>query len=318
MDRLCVVLCTYQGEQFLEEQLASIAAQTRLPDSLVIVDDHSRDATPAIARSFAARAPFPVRVVENEVNLGFIRNFERGISLAEGELIVLADQDDVWRETRLERIDRAFASSPASALVFSDAELVDAELRPLSCRLSDAIGFTPAMRRRARGGEVFELLIKGNIVTGATMAFRSEYRPLLLPLSDQVEHDAWIALLLSAVAPATFIEEPLLLYRQHAGNQIGARPLSLHERLERARSSRLDGLVRQRARNLEALERLGTAPLPDERREMLSQAIAHLDVRSRLPDGRAGRILPVLREIANGRYRRMSTGFASACRDLLV
>ncbi len=318
METLCVVMCVYQGEKFLEEQLASVLAQSRRPDSMVIVDDHSGDATPAVARAFAARAGFPVRVVENETNLGFIRNFERGIGLAEGDVIVLADQDDVWHESRLERTADAFAASPEAALVFSDAELTDAALRPLSRRLSDAVGFSPAQQRRVRNGDAFEVLLRGNVVTGATMAFRSRHRHLLLPLIDEVEHDAWIALVLAAIAPVVFIPDPLLWYRQHAANQIGAKRLDLAERIDRARGSRVEGFVRQRARNLHALERLAHVPLAAGRREMLEEAARHLEVRSGLPDPRVRRILPVLREIASGRYSRMSRGLASACRDLIA
>lgn len=318
MERLCVAMCVYQGEAYLEEQLASIATQTRRPNSMVIVDDRSADATPAIARSFAARAGFPVRVVENEVNLGFIRNFERAIGQADGDVIVLSDQDDVWHESRLERLADAFARTPEAALVFSDAELVDAALRPLSHRLSEAVGFTPALQRRVREGEGFEVLLRGNVVTGATMAFRSRYRELVLPLIDEVEHDAWIALILSAVAPVVFIPDALLRYRQHGGNQIGARRLGLGDRIERARGLRVAGFLRQRARDVEALKRLQGVPLRAGRREMLKEAIRHLDARSSLPELRSHRVLPVLREVASGRYGRMSRGLTSALRDLLA
>jgi glycosyltransferase involved in cell wall biosynthesis len=101
--RISVALCTYNGERFLHQQLDSIAMQTRLPDELVVCDDRSTDRTLAIVREFAASAPYPVRVFENQANLGFAANFEGAIRRCDGDLIALSDQDDVWYPTRLER-----------------------------------------------------------------------------------------------------------------------------------------------------------------------------------------------------------------------
>ena len=317
MPHLSVAMCTYQGATYLEDQLASILTQRRRPDSMVIVDDGSVDATMEIVHEFADYAPFPVKVRVNPVNLGFVRNFERAISLADGEVIVLADQDDVWRADRLERTERVFEDAPEVAFVFSDAELVDASLRPLGERLSQAVGFGPEARRLARSGGLFEVLVRGNVVTGSTMAFRSRYRPLLLPLVDGVEHDAWIALVLSAIAPAVYLDEPLLQYRQHGGNAIGARHTGVAARVKRARDSRTVGLESQRTRNEAALERLANVPLSTSRREMLREATAHLGVRATLPEGRLRRVVPVVRELSGGRYR-LSRGFVSALRDLIA
>lgn len=317
MPRLCVVMCTFQGERFLPEQLTSIARQRRFPDSMVIVDDGSTDATVRIARDFAASMPFPIEVHVNPENLGFARNFERAISLAEGDVIVLSDQDDVWMEDRLEQTARAFQSAPEAAFVFGDAELVDEALQPLPGRLADVVGFDPAARRAARDGALFETLVRGNVVTGATMALRASHRPLLLPFPEGVEHDAWMALLLSAVAPAVYLDDPLIRYRQHDRNQIGARKLGLADRLRRARGDRTAGIAAHAARNEAALERLATRPLPAGRRELLLRSIEHLALRAALPSSRARRLAPIGREYARGGYH-LSRGAASALRDLVA
>ena len=317
MPHLGVSMCTYQGAAFLEDQLASILAQRRRPDSMVIVDDGSVDATQEIVDEFADYAPFPVQVRVNPVNLGFVRNFERAISLAEGDVIVLADQDDVWREDRLERVERVFSDAPEVGFVFSDAELVDGALHPLGERLSQAGGFGADAQRIMRSGGLFDILVRGNVVTGSTLAFRSRFRPLVLPLVDGVEHDAWIALILSAIAPAVYLDEPLIFYRQHGGNAIGARKLGLAGRVKRAHESRTDGLASQRRRNEAALARLANVPLAASRREVLREAAAHLGVRSTLPDARMRRLVPVVRELTGGRYR-LSRGLVSALRDLIA
>ena len=124
-----VALCTYNGALYLREQLDSLAAQTRLPDELVVCDDGSTDRTLAILDSFAAAAPFPVRI-RNRTRLGTPKNFERAIGLTTGAIIALADQDDVWYPHKLKRLERELARSKRIGLVFSDADVVDDRLRP--------------------------------------------------------------------------------------------------------------------------------------------------------------------------------------------
>jgi hypothetical protein len=108
---------------------------------------------------------------------------------------------------------------PEAGFVFSDAEVVDEDLRSLS-KLGD--GF----KEEFPVGQpfwIFRSLLPVNLVTGATMAFRSTFRPLVLPMPHDTvfQHDGWIALIIAAVAPAVFLNEPLIKYRQHSTQQIG-------------------------------------------------------------------------------------------------
>lgn len=318
MPRLCVALCTYNGQRFLGEQLASISAQSRLPDRLLVVDDRSEDATAELVREFARSAGFPVDMRINETNLGYVRNFERALRLADGEVIVLSDQDDVWHPGRLRLVEEAFASYPTAGLVFSDAELVDEQGSPLGERLWEVVGFNPAKQRMAEEGRLFEVLVKGSVVTGATLALRSRFLPRLLPFVDGVTHDAWLALLLAALAPAVIIREPLVRYRQHDGNQIGARRISPLQRLRRARGGRVDGLEMRRLQHSEALARLENAGVPSDRLELLRESIAHLGVRVGLPASRSERLPRIIEEVSSRRYARLSDGLPSALRDLLA
>ncbi len=100
----------------LEPQLASLLAQTRLPDELVACDDGSTDGTVSILEAFARRAPFPVRIERNDVRLRSTRNFEKAIGLCTGDLIATSDQDDVWLPEKLAlceaAIDRGRAPRP--------------------------------------------------------------------------------------------------------------------------------------------------------------------------------------------------------------
>ncbi|HEX8363202.1 MAG TPA: glycosyltransferase family 2 protein [Longimicrobium sp.] len=314
---MAVALCTFNGASFLRAQLESIAAQERAPDLLLVVDDASSDDSAEIAREFGRGAAFPVRVVVNEHTLGFAANFGRAIGLAGGDVVVLCDQDDVWHPAKLARMEAAFERAPEAGVVFSDAELVDAELAPLGERLWDAVGLTPARRQALSEGRGFDHLVGRTLVTGATMAFRASFRDLVLPVPAGVEHDAWIALLVSAVAGIEPIAEPLVLYRQHGGNAIGARRVGLVRRAGRARAVRAKGLRARHARNAAALERLTAWGADAALLKTLRDSVEHLQVRMELAGhARTHRLREVAGELARRRYARYSEGVSSALRDL--
>lgn len=217
--KLSIAMCTYNGAAYLLEQLESLAAQTCLPDELVVCDDGSNDRTFEIITSFARQSPFPVRLSVNRKTLGSKKNFEHAISLCQGAIIFLCDQDDVWRADKLKLIEETFLAHPTIGLVFTDAEVVDEDLRILSLQSNAVKIEIPA----AEPTDFFPSLLPRNLVTGATLAFRSNFRRLVLPIPDDtiLQHDGWVALIIAAVAPVIFLTEPLIKYRQHAGQQIG-------------------------------------------------------------------------------------------------
>lgn len=314
---ISVALCTYNGEQHVAAQLESIARQFRLPDQLVIVDDCSTDGTWNLVRQFAERASFPVCVLRNPANLGYAGNFAEAILRCTGDVIVLCDQDDVWLPFKLALVEKSFSAKPAVGMVFTDAEVVGADLAPAGYGLWEAAEFSPRRQQRVRSGEAFPVLLSGNLVTGATLAFRSRYRELVLPMGKQVHHDAWIALLVAAVADVEICSERAVLYRQHGGNEIGIRRWSWWERARRATRRRTSSLERLRQQHVQALERLrGVA---DARvLTMLEQSIAHLETRVNLPAARSRRLLPIGRELMRGGYARWGRGIPSAVRDLVA
>jgi hypothetical protein len=327
-----VAMCTYGGARFIGAQLESIAAQTRPPDELVVCDDRSPDETTRIVEGFAARASFPVRLYVNERNLGSTKNFERAISLCEGDLIALCDQDDVWLPSKLARLEEEFRRRPRAALVFSDAEVADEAGRPTGRRLWESVGVGREELERLRAGKGLGDLLSGATVTGATAALRADLKRLVLPIPEELPliHDAWIALLAACVAEVSAVEEPLVLYRRHAGQQVGplerqatvggldalaagegasalVRANPYEETLAVARAVR----ARLQERRGEGFETAGALPELDAR-------IAHLEARRGLPRARLRRAWPVLRELLSLRYRHYSRGVASAAKDLLT
>jgi glycosyltransferase involved in cell wall biosynthesis len=321
--RFSVAMCTYNGARFVSEQLASVAAQTRPPDELIVCDDCSTDGTREAIEEFAARAPFPVRLHVNERNLGSTRNFGHAVALCSGDLIALSDQDDVWNPEKLARLEARFAARPEVGFIFTDAELVDENLRSTGRRLWESVRFGPQEQRLVRRGRALDLLLPGWHVTGATMAFRAGFKKLVLEIPDDLAliHDGWIALMVSAVAEADFIEEPLIKYRQHSLQQIGAAEKPREEQGVAAATRRVntyDELIRTAGRARERLSAWDDAAATRVALRRLDERLTHLRARAGLPAGKLRRVPYVLRELLTLRYHRYSKGVRSAAKDLLV
>lgn len=313
--QISVAMATFQGERFLAEQLASIRNQILPPAELVIQDDASTDGTVVQANNFSANVPFPVRVETNRENSGSTTTFEGAIRRCAGEVIVLADQDDVWLPQKLERIHATFSRDPKLGFAFSNADVVDKNRKPKGYRLWDAIGFSS--RERKRFG--FATLLRRNRVTGATLAFHSRFRDLLLPIPTKWHHDAWIALLLSAIAPCVAIDEPLILYRQHANQQIGGDKRSFGEQFRKAQHITAETYRDVRDRFEEARQRLSQVPgVRSEVLRALQEKCDHFDRRAKMRNTRLGRSPAIFGELCRGRYFRYSRGWASALQDLFL
>jgi glycosyltransferase involved in cell wall biosynthesis len=314
-------MCTYNGARFLSEQLESIAAQTRPPDELVVCDDTSNDETFEIARAFSGRVPFAVRLERNEKNLGSTKNFEKAINLCRGEIVALADQDDVWHPEKLVRTEDIFCRRPSVGLVFTDAEVVDEGLARLNIRLWNSERFTRAEQKTLSSGRGLKILLNHNVVTGSTMSFRSNLKGFVLPIPDLWVHDAWIALLVSATAEMAMIPEPLISYRKHPKQQIGPSNLTFAEQLTVARRTGFNEYMTQVNQYTLAIDRLRQFSDELSVRSAESQVrlkVKHLLARARMPRSRVLRVAAVLGEMASFRYRRFSRGWRSAAKDLAV
>jgi glycosyltransferase involved in cell wall biosynthesis len=325
--RISVAMCTFNGAEFLPAQLESIAQQTRPPDEIIACDDASTDATRILLESFAESSRIPVSLHFADENIGSVRNFERATRLCNGDIIVLSDQDDVWRHDKLELIEQSFARNPRTGIVFSDAEIVDEHLNSLGRRMWEEVGFDAHKQKLIRTGRALEVLIYGWTVTGATMAFRSKFVKFALPIPANVAmiHDGWIALTIGAVAEVDFIAEPLIKYRQHERQQIGAperrqpetqRGLEAFEAALRRRNSTSE--LHEILSVLE--ERLSAHQHSFDCRAALAfvgDYSLHLDVRANLPRKRLSRLPRILRELMTMRYHEYANGFRSAAKDLV-
>ncbi len=320
---ISVVLATHNGARYLPEQLRSLAWQQKLPAELIVSDDQSVDATHQIVRCFAADAAFPVRLTINPSRLGVSGNFESGIRAAGGEIIATCDQDDVWYPEKLAEMERAFASPTAPDLVFCNADAVDANLNPLGYSLWDSVDFGSAARAFARRRGLFDLLVKYNVVTGAAMAFRSAWRDRVLPIGDNWYHDGWIALIVAATGKCAWIEKPLLAYRQHGNQQVGAARKTLARQVATARRMNEDYFQQVAQKYERAIASLAGYPPPaDHKRklDLLRQKVIHCEAKAlmRSQSGRLRRLPVIATELLRRRYGRVALGAKSAAADLLL
>jgi len=321
--KISVALCSYNGEKYILEQLKSIAAQSRLPNEIVICDDNSTDKTAKIVDSFSAHAPFPIHFFENRKNLGSTKNFEKAISLCNGDIIVLADQDDFWKPKKIAEIMSIFESEPEVGAVFTDADVVDESLQPLGYSLWETRDFDRTDQTYVKKKkDILPLIFKhhDNLVTGATMAFRSDYRKLILPIDLDWVHDGWIALLIAAVSDIDIVQEPLIKYRQHPNQQIGAKHLNFKSKLSRAIKVDRNGYGNQLQKYRSAYNRLISYVNnyhEHDKMKLILHKIAHAKVRANMPASKVKRLPVVIKELFGLRYHNCSNGLKSALRDML-
>lgn len=203
--KISIAMATYNGAAHLREQLASFAAQTHLPDELVVTDDRSTDDTLDILRDFAETAPFDVRIEANPQNLGFAQNFNRALSLCTGDLVFLSDQDDVWKETKIAYMATLAAKTPGALCLMNDALMADGNLVPS--------GQSKLAEIRASG------LPDSAFVMGCCAVLRRELLEFSLPIPALMRaHDNWLVGICDQVGRVTRVNEPLQYYRLHGGN----------------------------------------------------------------------------------------------------
>lgn len=314
-----VVLCTYNGERWLPELWRSLLAQTHVPDEIVVRDDASSDGTFAVLENLREEAlarGIRVTLARNERNLGFVGNFEAALADASGGIVFLCDQDDIWHPHKIALMLAQFERRPDLLLLHSDARLVDQTGRDMRCGLFEALEITRRERALIHSGRAFDALLRRNLATGATLAFRRSLLKDVAPFPPEWVHDEWLAIIAAAIGEVDCLEQPLIDYRQHGGNQIGAQWRGVGKSLERAGRSRqpyLSGLI-ERTQIL--LARAPALRFGEARRRALQRKLAHLRWRTSMPACRPCRLPAVLLETARGGYARYARGMRAVAYDL--
>lgn len=211
--KISIAMATYNGHDYLLEQLESFLTQTRMPDELVITDDGSSDDTKDIVREFSRKAPFPVIFYANDARLGYSLNFSKAIMRASGEIIFISDQDDCWFENKIEKVLEEFDDDNVMC-VTNDQIIANQDLEPVdNTKLSN-------VRRLGLPDEWF--------VTGCCTAVRKEWVDIVCPVPKGFPgHDLWINRLADLFCKRKILEEPLQLYRRHDHNVSSAEASSV-------------------------------------------------------------------------------------------
>jgi len=309
-----VVLCTFNGERFLAAQLESIAQQTRRPDRVLVFDDCSTDGTLAILAEFESRLPLDVSV--NVSRLGASRNFSQALAQADAEVVLLCDQDDVWRPDKIAAQLELLDGRPRALLACSDAGLIDADGAPIGGSLLARLGASAAEQRDA--GALHAALLKRNLVTGATCAVRRELLSLALPVPAGAWHDEWLALVAASCDGIVWADPPLIDYRLHGGNTAGVDQIGVVATIAAVGG---DARAYQRAKadklgQLASLLRGSSSRVLPDRLAAVEAAAAHWRARAGRPAWGEGRLRAVITELRAGNYARFGAGWRSALNDL--
>jgi glycosyltransferase involved in cell wall biosynthesis len=207
---ISVVIATYNGERFIGKQLDSILSQTYANIELVVVDDCSSDRTVSILTDYSNRFN-NIHVYINEQNLGYVKNFEKGMLLAKGDFIAPSDQDDIWLPEKLAILMREIGDN---AIVYCNSELIDDEDNRVGKKLSDVkklISFNDCLNYTV-----------GNSAPGHGMLFPKKLVDDSVPLPTMIPHDYWLGFVATFYSQLKYIDLPLVLYRQHSENVFGA------------------------------------------------------------------------------------------------
>ncbi len=315
-----IALCTYNGEKYLAQQLESLAQQTRLPCELVVFDDGSSDNSRDMLEQFAKASLFPVRLSFNPSNVGSTENFSRAMKACTGDWIALCDQDDVWLPEKLQRFAEAIEQHSDALLFFSDAWMVDEKLESLGYRLWQAIRLGQREQADCLNGHAIAVLNRKFFVTGMSMAFRADQRPHIFPIHASWVHDGWIAHCLAVRGRIVPISEPLALYRQHAGQQIGEQRRTRRQMYQYAKQVGLKHLQSHRVMYaalrdhfIHSDDAASLQPIIND----LEGKLTHLDNRLWIHESVWRRPF-AFGEWINGRYKRYSSNHHSLIQDLIT
>lgn len=201
-----VVMCTYNGEKFIEEQLLSVVNQTYPLKEVLIFDDTSTDNTVNIIQKIAAGHPV-IRLLVNETNLGYTRNFEQGLKAATGDAIAISDQDDVWMLDKVEKLVKAW--KPEYPLIYCSSYF-------FSGKPPETLDINPNFRR-FEGKDARKIFLY-NSVSGHALLIRRSFLQLVLPLNEKVTYDWWMAVVAAYNGGVQYFPEILVCQRLHDNN----------------------------------------------------------------------------------------------------
>ena len=220
---ISVCIATYNGGQFIKEQLDSILVQLSEHDEIIVSDDHSDDDTLTLISNYKDNR---IKIFINQNEKGYTKNFENAISRATGDIIFICDQDDVWMNNKVQRMVEALETCQ---LAICNAKIVDGSLN-----LIDESHFE--LHHVRKGFWVNYLQTR---YIGACMAFKKEILQKALPFPNNQKlcaHDYWLTLIAEFYYKVGLVEEPLIQYRRHGNNVLTGGTVSTNSTLKKVKT----------------------------------------------------------------------------------
>ena len=209
---ISIAMTTYNGEKYLRNQLDSILNQSISDFELVICDDCSKDSTREILKDYANRDS-RIKIILNESNLGFKRNFEKALLNCSGDYIALSDQDDIWEKEHLQILMKTIGTNmltcgDSQCFIENDGQMKDIfKLSELEFDLSVLKSNEDILKR---------IFFRGNPYQGAAMLMKKEFLDIVLPIPTDISfHDVWFALCAACNNSFVYVNEIVNNYRQH-------------------------------------------------------------------------------------------------------
>lgn len=234
--RIDILLATYNGEKYLPEQLDSLRGQSYDNWRLLFSDDGSSDTTHEIIRAECTRDSRMLDFTASIRHRSAMKNFLYLLSKADADFVMFCDQDDVWLPDKIERsllrmqeLGKSTASKDMPLLVYGDCRVVNQNLELVNSSFVSTLSFSPHTITLAK-------LLVSNVVQGCTIMMNRALVEQVLTVSNWEGfdyHDHIVAAVAMSTGLASYINEPLLLYRQHGKNEVGVdSQLSLTEKLK--------------------------------------------------------------------------------------
>ena len=201
-----VILCTYNGGNYLNKQIDSILNQTYTNIELVIVDDCSTDNTFEILTNYSLQSG-NIKLYKNEETLGFNLNFEKAIRLGTGDFFALSDQDDIWLQNKIEHL---ISNIGNKGIIFSNSRCINEKGELLNKYLLYNFNINDY--------HSYKSILHFNVVTGHTVMFNKRMNNLLLPFPKKGYYDWWIGFIGLYHDEIIFLDEVLTYYRIHSNS----------------------------------------------------------------------------------------------------
>lgn len=224
--KIAILLATYNGENYIQEQLDSLLDQSYQDFRIYIHDDESNDMTVDVLMKYKKMFPEKIEILEGKSTGGPKNNFLYLLDNVDAEYYMFCDQDDFWKKDKVKKtydkmIENEEKNISKPILVFSDLEVVNEELECISLSMNKSQNLKP--------NKIFinDLLCQ-NVITGCTVMINYNLRNLSLKLKERkniIMHDWWISLVAAKYGIIAYCDEQLILYRQHSKNSVGAKKL---------------------------------------------------------------------------------------------